>query len=402
MIKTECLDANGNVLTHLTQYDLGQKLRVKIEDYTLSSAPEVHFANKSRDYALVVQSTLSGDVVIADIPNEILREPYNIYAYVYVNVENTTGTTIVFVEIPLRKRAKPSSYEYSDNVNIVRLDDLISEVEGLMNVVGQIDIDALSNFSDTINGITTRLTTVENGLSTLDNTTAMKKSVYDPQGYNSDVFAYAKARADEVQDNVDATNRNIQGAYQLTETVSYNNLGDAVRGVYTLAQNYSRALLADYKAFTVTIVNELPLVGESFTFYLVPNSSNTGYDKWWWITDSETEESMWDCFGSATTVVVTTLPQTGSDEVDYILKTANGCVYYKWIDNEWVMVGGSVAEIVNELPVTGSEITDYYLLSNGKYLHYRWINNAFFTYLLAFKVLKSNIRALANGIIDSV
>lgn len=207
---------------------------------------------------------------------------------------------------------------------------------------------------------------------------AMQPSVYDPQNLHVDVFSYAQGRADIVQNNLNSTKSEIQDAYRLSDTVVHQNLGDAVRGAITLSRNYTQALLADYKAFTVTIVNELPLIGEAMTFYLVPNSSGDGYDKYWWIYDATTNTSKWDCFGSATTVVITQLPESGDEEVDYILKSNGGCLYYKWIDSDWWIVGGSKAEVLSSLPVTGNEYTDYYLLNaSGTYVHYRWINNAF-------------------------
>ena len=205
---------------------------------------------------------------------------------------------------------------------------------------------------------------------------AMQPSVYDPQGLRVDIFSYAQGRADIVQNNLNTVKNEIQGAYRLTDTVVYTNLGDAVRGAVSLSRQYAQALLADYRAFTITIVNELPLVGEPMTFYLVPNGG--GYDKYWWITDSSTNTSMWDCFGSATTVVVTELPEEGDDDTDYILKSNGGCLYYKWIDSDWWIVGGSKAEVASSLPVSGNEYTDYYILNeSGAYAHYRWINGSF-------------------------
>ena len=205
-----------------------------------------------------------------------------------------------------------------------------------------------------------------------DAESAMQPSVYDPQNMRVDIFSYAQGRADIVQNNLTNLKTEVQDAYRLTETVVYTNLGDAIRGTLTLSRTYMQALLADYKAFTVTIVSELPVVGESMTFYLVPNNAGTGYDKWWWITDSATHTSKWDCFGSATTIVVTELPEEGEEEVDYILKSSGGCLYYKWIDDTWWIVGGSKAEIVSSLPETGNQFTDYYLLNqSGVYIHYR-------------------------------
>lgn len=211
--------------------------------------------------------------------------------------------------------------------------------------------------------------------------TAMQPSVYDPQGLKVDIFSYAQARADTVQANLNKVKDEIKDAYVLTDTVYYTNLGDAIRGAVTLSRNYAQALLADYKAFTIEMVDELPLTGESMTFYLVPNNSGTGYDKYWWIVD-DNGDAKWDMFGGTSTLVVTELPTKGQEDIDYILKSSAGCLYYKWIDGYWEVVAGSIAYVSSTLPSTaqGNEFTDYYVVdsTSGSYIHYRFINGNFY------------------------
>ena len=215
--------------------------------------------------------------------------------------------------------------------------------------------------------------------------TAMQPTEYG-EGGTKDVFAFADSKAAIVQQDLNTTKTEIAAAYKITNPatgtqITTNNLKESVNKVLELAENYTQSALRDHKSYSTKIVSGLPQVGESNTFYLVPNSAGNGYDKWWYITDESNPDSTvsrWDCFGSATTVVVSSLPQSGANDVDYILKTVNGCLYYKWIDNQWNLVGGSMAEIVNELPQSGSELIDYYVPnSDGVYLHYRWINNGF-------------------------
>lgn len=207
--------------------------------------------------------------------------------------------------------------------------------------------------------------------------TAMQPSQYDPQNLGIDIFSYAQARADTVQKNLDDVKNEIRDGYKLTDTLVYTKIGDAIRGAVTLSRTYAQALLAEYKAFTIEIRDELPIAGDPMTFYLIPNNAKTGYDKYWWITDSD-GNSKWDVFGSATTLVVTELPDTGDEDTDYILKSSAGCLYYKYIDGAWEVVAGSIADIVDELPETGNEFTDYYVLNDsGSYVHHRWINGEF-------------------------
>lgn len=218
--------------------------------------------------------------------------------------------------------------------------------------------------------------------------TAMQPKVYDPRGFQQDIFAYAKARADEVDGYLDAYERSnntevgkiideIKAAY-VVDGITYANLNAAINGAVETAEKYAIALLSEYKAFTTEIVDELPTVGVAQTFYLIANESGTGYDKYWWIVDVE-GNSKWDTFGSSSTLVVDELPAVGDTDVDYILNSSAGCLYYKWIDGEWHIVAGSIAKVMDTLPASGNEFTDYYVLNkdNGYYTHYRFINGEF-------------------------
>lgn len=209
--------------------------------------------------------------------------------------------------------------------------------------------------------------------------TAMQPSVYDPQNLRVDIYSYAQGRADTVQNNLNTVKEEIQDAYILTDTLKFKKLGDALRGAVSLSRDYAQALLADYKAFTITIVDELPLVGDPQTFYLVPKASGEGYDKFWYITNS-VGDAVWDVFGGSSTKVVNKLPDVGEEDADYILKSAAGCLYYKYIDGIWQVIAGSIAKVSSSLPSEseGNEFTDYYVLNeSGSYVHYRFVNGHF-------------------------
>lgn len=212
-------------------------------------------------------------------------------------------------------------------------------------------------------------------LSNADN--AMQPNVYDPNNLKVDIYSYAQGRADLVSQNLSAVKNEIADAYVLSDTVKYSKLGDAVRGAVTMSRNYTAALLADYDAFDILIVDELPEAGKSNTFYLVPKESGNGYDKYWYITD-DVGNHTWDVFGGSSTVVVETLPEIGEEDIDYILKSPSGYLYYKYIDGFWQIVAGSLAYVATALPDVskGSEFTDYYIVNqdNGTYTHYRFIN----------------------------
>ena len=246
--------------------------------------------------------------------------------------------------------------------------------------------------------------------------TAMQPSVYDVNGYgayaiangkSADVYAFADSKARIVQEDLNTTKTEIANAYTITDPstnnpVTANNLQGSINNAIGIAKNYADSALADHRSFTTRIVTQKPAVGDPNTFYLILNEAGNGYDKWWYITDAETQESRWDCFGSATTLVVDELPQTGAADIDYILKTSNGCLYYKYINSAWNLVGGSMAEVLSTLPQTGNELTDYYIANtNGTYTHYRWINNSF-KMVGANTYTKAEIDNLVSGLNSSI
>lgn len=274
-------------------------------------------------------------------------------------------------------RGVPVYIQYGDDA---RMYHLIYSVSGLMTFVS---VTGLKLEMFTVGSSSIAMSEVQ--LITGDAlTTAINDvlAIYDTMDLKTDIFQYAKGRADTIKDEyVTPILNEIHNAYVVNDgddTVTYATLSQTINGVLAIAKAYTRARLVEYKAFRIDIVEELPIAGESMVFYLVPKD-NGGYDKYWWITD-ENDNPTWDVFGSATTLVVDSLPAVGDEDTDYILKTAGGCLYYKYIDGEWQMVAGSLAEIVNELPAVGNEYTDYYCLnSSGVYVHYRWIEGAWQT-----------------------
>lgn len=165
---------------------------------------------------------------------------------------------------------------------------------------------------------------------------------------------------------------------QKTEDMTQEIGADANGRLYTKsAEDVVNTALENFHSYNIEVVDELPDVGEDYTFYLVPKASGNGYEKYWWITDNDGNQK-WDEFKGSSTVVVTELPPTGEAETDYILHSGDGCFYYKWIDNTWKMIAGTMANVVDSLPDSGNEFTDYYVKnSEGLYVHYRYIDGEF-------------------------
>ena len=134
MFGVECFDTHDEPISHYTQWDINQTLKIVLygmDDGYMKNAPYVHFANIKSSEALVVRSTLQGDdTVLVDIPNQLLQESYPLLIYVYLNNSSDAGSqrTIVKIEIPVHKRAKPSDYEYVENIDRITAEVIKQEI----------------------------------------------------------------------------------------------------------------------------------------------------------------------------------------------------------------------------------------------------------------------------------
>lgn len=135
MYEVPCLDLNGDTINRFYQWDIDQKIVINLEGCDvnyLKNAPEVHFCNSSRKEALVVRSTVSNhNTITVDVPNVLLQEAYPLLVYVYLTDANDSSSqkTILYSEIPVRKRAKPSDYLYVENITRVTAEMIKKEIE---------------------------------------------------------------------------------------------------------------------------------------------------------------------------------------------------------------------------------------------------------------------------------
>lgn len=242
MYEVPCLDLNGNTINKFYQWDIDQKIVIKLdgcgENY-LRNTPEVHFCNVSRTEALIVRSLKSGnisvddanvyaeadtsstvittlhngdkivyseytdgggdigaayedgrewcsfeyksekryietsciaydgEVITADVPNILLQEAYPLLVYVYLTDANDSSSqkTILFSEIPVRKRAKPSDYLYVDNINRVTANMIKSELEQSTKTTREDAIDTIDQTKiNAVDSVTNTKNNVENAL----------------------------------------------------------------------------------------------------------------------------------------------------------------------------------------------------------------------------------------------
>lgn len=89
---------------HFFQWDLNQKVIVNIPD-----ANEVHFCNRSEDCSLVCEIYEEDGLRVADVPNILLQEYWDIRAYVYCH-----NHTKIEKRFAVKRRSKPADYVYTE------------------------------------------------------------------------------------------------------------------------------------------------------------------------------------------------------------------------------------------------------------------------------------------------
>lgn len=103
-------DVNTVSVSGLTQWDYGRKLH--IVGLTLPDVAEVHFASSSLYAEAITRFTkpdTETDGYVVDIPNEVLREPYDIKAWLYL-IDDEHGETLKTILLPLTKRTRPKDF----------------------------------------------------------------------------------------------------------------------------------------------------------------------------------------------------------------------------------------------------------------------------------------------------
>lgn len=94
----------------LTQWDRGQMLKITCPD--LPADFQVHFTNRAREKAIPVQAAGADNTATVAIPDEILREPFEVLAHLYFTEGDAglIGETVKTVRLPITPRAQPEDY----------------------------------------------------------------------------------------------------------------------------------------------------------------------------------------------------------------------------------------------------------------------------------------------------
>lgn len=105
---------------HLYQWDIDRQIVVEDESIT-----QVHFCNRTDDCSLVVEVKTEDNIRVANIPNILLQDSWNIRVYAYCNCY--TKIEEVF---KVKPRTKPSDYVYTET-EILSIEKVEKRVEEL-------------------------------------------------------------------------------------------------------------------------------------------------------------------------------------------------------------------------------------------------------------------------------
>lgn len=261
MYEVPCLDLNGDTINRFYQWDIDQKIVINLEgcdERYLQNPPEVHFSNSSRKEALVVRSTVkySGydvavqddsvatmharDIIIADIPNILLQEPYPLLVYVYLTDadDSSSQKTILYSEIPVRKRAKPSDYLYVENITRITAEMIKKEIESstetartnAINKINNVKTESIATVTNTRDTAVNTITqTKTNAVSTVDE--AKKGFITTGNGLVN--------TATEIKNNTQKTYNNAVSVANKTQQTIETNINTLItkNGVYLKTVN---------------------------------------------------------------------------------------------------------------------------------------------------------------------
>lgn len=147
MINAEFNESINDLTTeNLYQWDSYQTLRITGIDFG-SVTPKVHFANKKSVEALAVQGVLKNDGRSCEvsIPNTLLREKYDIVAYIYTNT-GLTYKTIKSITIPIVPRLKPTNYTQPSNEEIAEIEEIELQAKGIIDALTASEYDPRESY----------------------------------------------------------------------------------------------------------------------------------------------------------------------------------------------------------------------------------------------------------------
>ena len=153
MYEITCFDSDGNSIDYFNQWDINQTITIKLhgcDDDYLKNPPMVFFSNKNSKEARKVRSTVKEDnLIVSQVPNILLQEPYPLFISVYLTDSNNdiSQKTILSDEIIVRKQPKPSDYYYVENITQITAQQIKREIKSEL-------VDDINKSSMRFDGVT--------------------------------------------------------------------------------------------------------------------------------------------------------------------------------------------------------------------------------------------------------
>ena len=119
--------------TELFQWDINRQIIVSD-----ASIDAVHFSNRTDDSALVVEVKEENGLRVADIPNILLQESWDINVYGYCNGYYTKQAA----RIKVNPRTKPESYVYTET-EVLNYNTVMEKIDRVENNIGEVVNDYL-------------------------------------------------------------------------------------------------------------------------------------------------------------------------------------------------------------------------------------------------------------------
>ena len=107
----------------LTQWDKGQKLKILWDDMPLKF--QVHFTSRGSHEAIVVSAESQSGTAVVDIPDELLKNSADIFAWIYLTEGENVGESTKRAVLYVRPRAKP----HTDIEDLEPTQQEITEIE---------------------------------------------------------------------------------------------------------------------------------------------------------------------------------------------------------------------------------------------------------------------------------
>ena len=251
------------------QWDLDRKIIVS--DPTIN---EVHFCNKTDDCSLVVEVYELEGQRVADVPNILLQNSWDIRVYGYCGACYTKQ----FARFKVNPRSKPADYIYTET-EIKTWEDLSRRVDEIeANGVSEEAIEqAINNYLEE-NPITGGGGATEEQLAQIEENAADIDALFEIVGEKANVV-YVDDMAGGLSEQIEA--------------IALDNT-QGIAEALAAAKKYTDEEIAAFDF--IKIVNELPTEGLPNRLYLVPQAGKESPDlfiEYLWVNKGTEEEPVW-------------------------------------------------------------------------------------------------------------